>query len=46
MIGRDLLGIEALERSDIELILETAESTEGVGEIDEEFRSWALQLEG
>ncbi len=32
MIGRDLLGIEDLERSDIERILETAERMQEIGE--------------
>ena len=32
MIGRDLLGIEDLKRSDIELILETAERMQEIGE--------------
>ena len=31
MIGRDLLGIEDLERSDIERILETAEHMQEIG---------------
>ena len=31
MIGRDILGIEDLSRSDIELILETAEHMQEIG---------------